>query len=85
MKDGDYLNSDYRACCGFGHRQVFENITEQLEKAAEKVIPQKLIDSILVMLETRDILKRNINYNLAVSHAVLCSLEGLCGTDIQKG
>ena len=32
MKDGDYLNSDYRACCGFGHRQVFENITEQLER-----------------------------------------------------
>lgn len=59
--------------------------TEQLEKAASKVIPQKLVDSILVMLETRDILKRNINYNLAVSCAVLCSLERLCRTDIQKG
>ena len=22
-----------KACCGFGHRQVFENITEQLDKA----------------------------------------------------
>ncbi len=58
---------------------------EKLERAASKIIPQKLIDSILVMLETRDILKRNINYNLAVSHAVLCSLEGLCKADIQKG
>ena len=40
MKDGDYLNSDYRACCGFGHRQVFENITEQLEKAVKYATDQ---------------------------------------------
>ena len=70
---------------GLNDSLINTDYTEQLEKAAEKVIPQKLINSILVMLETRDILKRNINYNLAVSHAVLCSLEGLCGTDIQKG
>lgn len=40
MKDGDYLNSDYRACCGFGHRQVFENITEQLENAVNSAANQ---------------------------------------------
>ena len=29
-----------KACCGFGHRQVFENITEQLEKAVNSAAIQ---------------------------------------------
>ena len=28
------------ACCGFGHRQVFENITEQLENAVSHAVNQ---------------------------------------------
>ena len=27
------VETKIKACCGFGHRQVFENITEQLDKA----------------------------------------------------
>ena len=29
-----------KACCGFGHRQVFENITEQLESAINSAADQ---------------------------------------------
>ena len=58
---------------------------DKLEAFAEKIHMRNLADSVSVLLETRDILKRNINYNLAVSYAVLCSLERLCTMPVQKG
>lgn len=30
-----------RACCGFGHRNVFENISERLDSAVESAIQQR--------------------------------------------
>ena len=35
-----YGETNKKACCGFGHRQVFENITERLDKAVLEAAEQ---------------------------------------------
>jgi len=56
---------------------INRDFAEKLSQAAQKTEPEKLVRAMQDLLETENYLRRNINYNLAVSGVLLGSLEEL--------